>query len=306
MSEGCLLTDGVFAPQHILHTGDTCCVSRQLEDSMATIGVVRRVVVPILFGIAAFWHPNDAASQQGAQAPVVMVTEAQVRPDMIEQFHQFRLETAQIHARSSRPYPYTVATEDRGAYVFITRGFSDLADWERWSDANAALPAVPGGPRPPDTYSQVAWYMMERPEWSYIPDQPRVRREDAGFVHWDVYFGRQAMTRWGIPAQEAVAMSMVVVGGTSVLAAALHWWNGNFHAKAALLFAATGVIGAYGGSFLTHLVSQRALLGLFAALMLATGIAMVRKRSEMRIQRQCRFWPCLLIGAIVGVAGCSV
>lgn len=105
----------------------------------------------------------------------------------------------------------------------------------------------------------------------------------------------------GIPAQEAVAMSMVVVGGTSLVGAALHWWNGNFHRKAALLFAATGVVGAYGGSFLTHMVSQRALLGMFAALMLVTGSAMVRKRSPTKEQRQCRFWPCLLIGAAVGI-----
>ena len=86
----------------------------------------------------------------------------------------------------------------------ITHRF-DLADWERWSDANTetALPTPPGGPRPPETYSQVAWYMLEHPEWSYIPDRPRVRREDAGFIHWDVYHGRQAMTRWGIPATDA-------------------------------------------------------------------------------------------------------
>ncbi len=105
----------------------------------------------------------------------------------------------------------------------------------------------------------------------------------------------------GIPAQEAVAMSMVVVGGTSLLGAVIHWWNGNFHPKAALLFAATGVVGAYSGSLLTHMVSQRGLLGLFAALMLVAGIAMLRKRTEKKDKRQCRFWPCLLIGAVVGV-----
>lgn len=105
----------------------------------------------------------------------------------------------------------------------------------------------------------------------------------------------------GIPAQEAVAMSMVVVGGTSLLGAALHWRKGNFHTQAALLFAATGMIGAYGGSFLTHMVSQRVLLTIFAALMLVTGIAMIRKRPEQKDQRKCRFWPCLVIGAAVGV-----
>src|SRR5690554_2609873 len=64
----------------------------------------------------------------------------------------------------------------------------------------------------------------------------------------------------GIPAQDAVAMSMVVVGGTSLIGAALHWKKGNFHLKAAALFAATGMIGAYGGSFLMHMASQRVLL----------------------------------------------
>ncbi|TWT90357.1 Sulfite exporter TauE/SafE [Pseudobythopirellula maris] len=32
----------------------------------------------------------------------------------------------------------------------------------------------------------------------------------------------------GIPAQQAVAMSLVVVGATSLLGAGLHWWKGNF------------------------------------------------------------------------------
>jgi uncharacterized membrane protein YfcA len=105
----------------------------------------------------------------------------------------------------------------------------------------------------------------------------------------------------GIPAQEAVAMSMVVVGGTSLLGAVLHGWNGNFHRKAALLFATTGVVGAYGGSFLTNMVSQRVLLGLFAVLMVVTGVAMIGGRTEDRAKRRCRFWPCLLIGGVVGV-----
>lgn len=105
----------------------------------------------------------------------------------------------------------------------------------------------------------------------------------------------------GVPAQQAVAMSMVVVGTTSLLGAGLHWRQGNFHLKATLLFAATGVVGAYAGSFLTSLVSQRVLLGIFAALMLVTGIAMVRRDTERDQSGQCRLWPCLLIGAGVGV-----
>lgn len=104
-----------------------------------------------------------------------------------------------------------------------------------------------------------------------------------------------------IPAQQAVAMSMVVVGGTSLLGTTMHWRKGNFNAKAALLFAITGMAGAFGGSFLTQLVSPRVLLGFFAALMLVTGLAMVWQRSERQEQRQCRFWLCLAVGAGVGV-----
>jgi len=104
-----------------------------------------------------------------------------------------------------------------------------------------------------------------------------------------------------VPTREAVAMSMVIVGGTSLLGTVLHWRQGNFHAKAAILFAATGMFGAYGGSYLTHMVSQRVLLGLFAALMLAAGIAMVRQGDDPQGSGDCRIWPCLAIGLLVGV-----
>lgn len=105
----------------------------------------------------------------------------------------------------------------------------------------------------------------------------------------------------GISTQQAVAMSMVVVGATSLLGAGLHWRKGNFHLKATLLFSATGVVGAYGGSYLTSMVSQQVLLGIFAALMLVTGIAMIRRDNEHDQSGQCRLWSCLLIGAGVGV-----
>lgn len=105
----------------------------------------------------------------------------------------------------------------------------------------------------------------------------------------------------GVPAQQAVAMSMVVVGVPSLLGAILHGQKGNLHAKAALLFATTGMAGAYGGSYLTHFVSQRVLLGIFAALMFVVGLAMIRGGHKSEAQRRCRVWPCLLIGSLVGI-----
>lgn len=105
----------------------------------------------------------------------------------------------------------------------------------------------------------------------------------------------------GIPAREAVAMSMVVVGGTSLLGAGLHFWRGNFNVKAALVFAASGTIAAYFGSFLTQMVSQRVLLGIFAAIMLVAGIPMVRGQARAAGEgEKCHVGRCLVVGAFVG------
>ncbi|EMI22679.1 membrane protein containing DUF81 [Rhodopirellula maiorica SM1] len=106
----------------------------------------------------------------------------------------------------------------------------------------------------------------------------------------------------GVPVGQAVAMSMVVVGGCSLPAAVRYWQKKNFHLRAAVLFSVSGALGAYAGSFLTALVSERTLLLIFAAIMLGAGIAMVRGRGENdQRERGCRIWPCLLIGATVGV-----
>lgn len=105
----------------------------------------------------------------------------------------------------------------------------------------------------------------------------------------------------GISAQKAVPMSMVVVGGTSLIGAILHAYQGSFHVKAAVLMAITGMVGSFFGSYLTPLVSQRALMGIFAGLMLIVGLAMVYRRGESQQGQQCRVIRCLLIGAIVGV-----
>jgi uncharacterized membrane protein YfcA len=104
----------------------------------------------------------------------------------------------------------------------------------------------------------------------------------------------------GIPPREAVAMSMVVVGGTSLVGAGLHFWRGNFNVKAALVFAASGTIAAYFGSYLTPMVSQRLLLGFFAAIMLAAGLPMVRGQAMWQGETKCHVGRCLVVGAFVG------
>lgn len=105
----------------------------------------------------------------------------------------------------------------------------------------------------------------------------------------------------GISVQKAVGMSLVVVGGTSLLGAVLHYRQGNFHKKATILFSSTGIPGAFFGSKLTHTVSDKVLLLIFAGLMLAAGVAMLRKRSGSEGGPRCHILRCLFVGAAVGV-----
>jgi uncharacterized protein len=105
----------------------------------------------------------------------------------------------------------------------------------------------------------------------------------------------------GIAVREAVSVSLVVVGVTSFAAAIVHGSRGDFHTKAAGLFAATGMVAAYFGSGLTDAISERALLLIFAGLMLVVGAAMLRQPAQRPASAQCRTYPCIAIGTAVGV-----
>ena len=105
----------------------------------------------------------------------------------------------------------------------------------------------------------------------------------------------------GIPAPQAVGMSMAVVGGASLVGAVFKYRLGHFHAQATLLFALTGMVGAYLGAGLTHLLAPEVLMLLFACLMLVVAAAMLRRRGEKHRPGVCRPVRCLAIGAAVGL-----
>lgn len=104
----------------------------------------------------------------------------------------------------------------------------------------------------------------------------------------------------GIPAQEAVGMSLVVVGGTSTVGSLLNARRGAFDWKAGAFFAISGMAGAFIGAKFTHWVSAPMLLLLFGALMLATGTRMLLKNETVTPTRHCRLWRCLGVGVAVG------
>jgi uncharacterized membrane protein YfcA len=104
----------------------------------------------------------------------------------------------------------------------------------------------------------------------------------------------------GVPAETAVGMSLVIVGTTSLVGALIHLRSGNVAVKPSLLFAATGMVGSYIGTYGTHLVTRETLMLLFAATMMVAGIRMWRApklphRGAFNATR------CLLIGFVVGL-----
>lgn len=84
----------------------------------------------------------------------------------------------------------------------------------------------------------------------------------------------------GVDPHEAVAMSLAVVGATSILGAYLHWRKDNVDLSSGLLFGVAGIIGAFIGSPLTKMVSAEALLLIFGVLMFVVAVSMIWRRKH--------------------------
>lgn len=85
----------------------------------------------------------------------------------------------------------------------------------------------------------------------------------------------------GFGAKEAIAMSLAVVGATSLLGAVGHWRGGNLNLRVALVFGAITMAGSYVGSRLSALFSGAAQLALFAVVMLVAAFFMFRGRGSV-------------------------
>ena len=105
-----------------------------------------------------------------------------------------------------------------------------------------------------------------------------------------------------VPPQQAVGMSLAVVGGTSLAATVMNARSGLVHLKAAVLFSLTGIVGALGGAQLTHLVSPALLMLIFAALMIVIATLMLRGGvgHDRDPTEHCQWQSCALTGFAVG------
>lgn len=83
----------------------------------------------------------------------------------------------------------------------------------------------------------------------------------------------------GLDPHRAVALSLLLVGGASVFGAALHHRKGLVRWRAAAAFTPAGIAGALLGSRVSYLLSGRALLLAFSALLAVIAWRILRERS---------------------------
>ena len=84
----------------------------------------------------------------------------------------------------------------------------------------------------------------------------------------------------GFDPKLAIAMSLPVVGGTSLVGAMSHWKAGNVNLKTAFLFGAIAMVGAYAGARLAVFLTGAMQLALLAMVMLAAAVSMLRSAGR--------------------------
>lgn len=83
----------------------------------------------------------------------------------------------------------------------------------------------------------------------------------------------------GFEAKQAIAMSLAVVGVTSLFGSIGHWRAGNVNLRVALIFGGVAMAGTYLGARLAVFLTGAAQLTLFAVVMLLAAIFMFRDKK---------------------------
>lgn len=115
----------------------------------------------------------------------------------------------------------------------------------------------------------------------------------------------------GYEPKEAIAMSLAVVGITSLAGAVGHWRAGNVDARVAVIFGPAAMGGAFAGARLAAFVSGPFQLSLFGVVMLVSAVFMFRGSSR-RLAAAPEAGPmsvrgiviyALLVGVLTGLVG---
>jgi uncharacterized membrane protein YfcA len=107
----------------------------------------------------------------------------------------------------------------------------------------------------------------------------------------------------GVDPRTAIAMSLFVIGATSLFGLGMHARTGAVRWKPGAMFGAAAMVGAFAGGRLAHFVPTTVLLILFALVMVTSAIAMMRQKTTLphAAARPARMGRMLGLGAAVGL-----
>ena len=109
----------------------------------------------------------------------------------------------------------------------------------------------------------------------------------------------------GFNPHEAIASSLFIVGTTSVVGALKHARSGRVRWRIGALFGGTGMVGALVGGIVGGHVPGAILMALFAVMMIATALAMIRRkrpRDDDDSRRHLSPGRVMMSGTLVGFA----
>ena len=115
----------------------------------------------------------------------------------------------------------------------------------------------------------------------------------------------------GFGAKTAIAMSLPIVGTTSLVGALGHWRSGNVRIRTALIFGLAAMGGAFSGARLASFMSGSVQLTILGVVMLVAAVAMFRGGIRAGVPRQTPSNPALVpllvtavgVGALTGIVG---
>ncbi len=107
----------------------------------------------------------------------------------------------------------------------------------------------------------------------------------------------------GMDAKAAIAASLFVVATTSAVGVFAHARAGRVRWRTGVIFGGAGMVGAYLGGRLAAYLPARLLMVLFAVMMVATAVAMLRGRrtATQGVERELPVVKVVLEGVVVGV-----
>jgi uncharacterized protein len=112
----------------------------------------------------------------------------------------------------------------------------------------------------------------------------------------------------GFEAKQAIAMSLPVVGVTSLVSATLHWRRGHVQLMTALTVGLITVVGAFAGAQLSHRISGAVQLSILSVVMLTSAISMFRAAPTDGSATTPTRWELLVpvalsVGVLTGLVG---